>query len=258
MRRTIRHVGTVLAVVCTWGAGVAWTQDLVVPVYREPRHRQVFESGTTRILDVQVHPGDTSLFHTHAEPILYVNFGNTQLRTQTYGQDWPAPAQGRGAAAGGANGAPAATAAPRPAAPPGPAVRVMSTTSYVEKPVTHRIQNVGTSFFHLIAVLNQTAGDEVTSPQAAGFAGTPEMTNRWYRAYRFTLAPGESARHRHAAPAVVVQTTDGQAVATSARTWGLNWPTAWAFFDRDEAHEMRNGGRTPVEFVEVEVRQPKP
>ncbi len=247
MRQTIRHVGMALAVACTVGVGVAWTQDLVVPVYREPRHRQVFESGTTRILDVQVHPGDTSLFHTHAEPILYVNFGNTQLRTQTYGQDWPAPAQGRGGAA-----APA-----RPAAP-GPAVRVMSTTSYVEKPVTHRIQNVGTSFFHLIAVLNQTAGDEATSSQAAGFAGTPEMTNRWYRAYRFTLAPGETIRHQHAAPAVVVQTTDGQAVATAARTWGLNWPTAWAFFDRDEAHEVRNPGRTPVEFVEVEVRQPKP
>lgn len=247
MGRRIRQAVMAVAVAGTCGAGVAWTQDLVVPVYREPRHRQVFESGTTRILDVQVHPGDTSLFHTHAEPILYVNFGNTQLRTQTYGQDWPAPAPDRGTAA-----------APARPATPGPAVRVMSTTSYVEKPVTHRIQNVGTSFFHLIAVLNQTAGDEATASQAAGFTGTPEMTNRWYRAYRFTLAPGETARHRHAAPAVVVQTTDGQAVATAARTWGLNWPTAWAFFDRDEAHEVRNAGRTPMELVEVEVRQPKP
>jgi hypothetical protein len=242
----------VLAAACTVGAGVAWTQDLVVPVYREPRHRQVFESGTTRVLDVQVHPGDTSLFHTHAEPILYVNFGNTQLRTQTYGQDWPAPTPGRGAGAG------AGAAPPRPVAPPGPAVRVMSTTSYVEKPVTHRIQNVGTGFFHLIAVLNQTAGEDVMTPQANGFAGTPEMTNKWYRAYRFTLAPGESARHQHAVPAVVVQASDGQAVAAGTRTWGLNWPTAWAFFERDESHEVRNAGRTPTEFVEVEVRQPKP
>jgi quercetin dioxygenase-like cupin family protein len=250
MGRTARHVGMVLAAACTLGASVAWTQDLVVPVYREPRHRQVFESGTTRVLDVQVHPGDTSLFHTHAEPILYVNFGNTQLRTQTYGQDWPAPTPGRGAGAG--------AAPPRPAAAPGPAVRVMSTTSYVEKPVTHRIQNVGTGFFHLIAVLNQTAGEDVTTPQANGFTGTPEMTNPWYRAYRFTLAPGEVARHRHAVPAVVVQASDGQAVVTAARTWGLNWPTAWAFFDRDESHEVRNAGRTPTEFVEVEVRQPRP
>jgi hypothetical protein len=245
MTRTVRQVATAVAAVCSLGAGAAWTQDLVVPVYREPRHRQVYQSGTTRVLDVQVHPGDTSLFHTHSEPILYVNFGNTQLRTQTYGQDWPAPAQGRGATPS------------RPAAPSGPAVRVMSTTSYVDKPVTHRIQNVGTGFFHLIAVLNETPGEDATTPQANGFTGAPEMTNKWYRAYRFTLAAGERARHQHLVPAVVVQAADGVAVATATRTWGLNWPTAWAFFDRSEAHELYNAGRTPLEFVEVEVRQPK-
>ncbi len=246
MERRGLRVWAVLAGAATIGMSVARAQEeLVVPVYREPRHRQVFESGTTRILDVQVHPGDTSLYHTHAEPILYVNFGNTQLRTQVQGRDWSPPPQGRGGAA------PA-----RPAAP-GPAVRVTSTTSYVEQPVTHRIQNVGTSFFHLIAVLNQTSGEDATTPQANGFTGAPEMANRWYRAYRFTLAPGEAVRHQHAVPSVAVQTTEGRAVGTASRTWGLNWATAWAFFDRNEAHELRNAGPAPVEFVEVEVRQPK-
>ena len=133
----------------------------------------------------------------------------------------------------------------------------MSTTSYVDKPVTHRIQNVGTGFFHLIAVLNETSGEDATTPQANGFTGAPEMTNKWYRAYRFTLAAGERVRHQHLVPAVVVQAADGVAVATSTRTWGLNWPTAWAFFDRNESHELYNAGRTPLEVVEVEVRQPK-
>ena len=51
--------------------------------------------------------------------------------------------------------------------------RVTSTTSYVEQPVTHRIQNVGTSFFHLIAVLNQTSGEDATTPRAYGLDYEP-------------------------------------------------------------------------------------
>ena len=70
--------------------------ESVVPVYHEPHHRQVFVSGTTRILDVQVPPGDTSWYHTHAEPILYVIFSNGTLRTQPIGEDWGGGGRGRG------------------------------------------------------------------------------------------------------------------------------------------------------------------
>ncbi len=173
------------------------------------------------MLDVQVHPGDTSLFHTHAEPILYVNFGTTQLRTQTYGQDWPAPAQGRGGAHPGPATPPRAPA--RPAAPPGPAVRVMSTTSYVDKPVTHRIQNVGTGFFHLIAVLQSDGGRRRHHPAGQRLRRHARDDQQVVPRVRFTLGPGEHARHQHAVPAVVVQAADGAAVATGTRTWGLNW-----------------------------------
>ena len=33
-------------------------EEPVVPVYHEPHHRQVFQYGSTRILDVQVPPGE--------------------------------------------------------------------------------------------------------------------------------------------------------------------------------------------------------
>ena len=41
-------------------AAIIHADDPVVPVYHEPHHRQVFQYGTTRILDVQIPPGDTS------------------------------------------------------------------------------------------------------------------------------------------------------------------------------------------------------
>jgi uncharacterized cupin superfamily protein len=227
-------------------------QDRVVPVYEEPRHRQVFKSGTTRILELIVLPGDTSLFHMHEDPIAYINLSTSALRTQELGKDW---SQGGGRGGARAGGAPAA--APAAPAAPVPAVRVTSTTSYAQTPATHRIANTGTGIVHALVVVNQTKGTDATTPKDAGFEGMPELTNNWFRAYRFALPPGQSGTHTHKAPAFLVQASDGTAVTQGARLRALNQVGDWAFFDAGVAHEMRNTSTSTVEFVEVEVRQPR-
>ena len=244
--------------------------ESVVPVYHEPHHRMVFAAGTTKILDGQVPPGDTSWFHTHAEPILYITLSASQQRTQVLGQEWGGGGgRGTGPAAGRGNGPPgAAPTAATPATPAtsatsatsatGPAVRVTSTTSYYEQPVTHRINNVGDRLFRFIVVTNASAGDEsaTDSGTGAGFPGKPELANRWFRAYRFSLAPGEATvPHRHSTEAVIVQTSDGQALAVGPMTFEMSEPGRWAWFDSGHVHEIRNVGNAPVEFVEVEVRK---
>src|SRR5687767_9098476 len=109
-------------------AGGVGQEDKVVPVHQEPRHRLVFDSPGTKILDVQIPPGDTTLFHTHSDPILYVTMSTSQTRSQNFGAEWSGTA-------------PVATEAP--AAPPvrivpsKPVGRMMSTTSYADKPQTH-------------------------------------------------------------------------------------------------------------------------
>ena len=229
-------------------------QDRIVPVYDEPRHRQVFRSGSTRVLELIVLPGDTSLFHSHEDPIVYINLSAGALRTQELGKDWSQPG-GRG----GARGAPAAGApAPPAAAPaaPAPAVRVTSTTGYAQTPVTHRITNTGTGTVHALVVVNQTKGTDATTPKDAGFEGMPELTNNWFRAYRFSLPPGQYGTHTHKTPAFLAQTSDGTAVSQGGRLSALNEPGDWAFFDAGTAHEMRNTSTATVEFVEIEVRQP--
>ena len=82
--------------------------ERVVPVHQEPRHHLVFDSPGTRILDVQIPPGDTTLFHTHSDPILYVTMSTSRTRSQNIGEDWSAPAAG----APPAPGAPSAPAHP--------------------------------------------------------------------------------------------------------------------------------------------------
>ena len=228
-------------------------QDRVVPVYEEPRHRQIFKSGTTRILELIVLPGDTSLFHSHEDPIAYVNLSGSTLRTQELGKEW---SQGGGRGGARAGGAGAATP-PAAATAPAPAVRVTSTTSYATTPATHRISNTGTGIVHALVVVNQTKGTDATTPKDAGFEGTPELTNNWFRAYRFALPPGQSGTHTHKAPAFLVQASEGTAVTQGARLRALNDVGDWAFFDAGVAHEMRNTSTATVEFVEIEVRQPR-
>ena len=242
--------------------------ESVVPVYHEPHHRMVFANGTTKILDAQVPPGATSWYHTHTEPVLYVTLSQSQQRTQVLGQE---PGAGRGAPPAGRGNAPAGRGnapppggrgnAPADGAPGGPtngpAIRATSTTSYYDEPITHRITNAGDRLFRFMVVTNASAGDESATESGAGFPGKPELSNRWFRAYRILLAPGQATEsHRHTTESVIFQISEGKALAVGPMTFELYEPGRWAWFDTGKTHELRNVGTVPVEFIEVEVRAP--
>ncbi len=223
----------------------------VVPVHEEPHHRQVFQYGATRILDLRVPPGDMSWFHTHEWPVLYMTLGTSAVRTQNLGSDW----SGGGARAGN----PQAGAAPRPAQPPPERrmPRATSTTSYMERPVTHRIENVGEGLFSAMVVVNETAGDDTTSVADAGFDLEPELTNPWFRSYRVTLGAGETTHpHEHTTPVVIFQAIAGKAVADGPMDFEFNRPGQWAFYDAGVGHAIENLGDAPIELLEIEVRVP--
>ena len=255
-------------------------QTPVMPVHQEPHHRQLFQYGPLRIIDLQIPPGDMSWFHTHEWPVFYLTVADSQTRTQILGEEWGA--RGRGAApAGAARGtppaggpaagappaaggppraggpAPAGGAAPRAGGPPRFRPRVMSDLSYADRAVTHRIHNNGTGLYRAIGVINETAGgDEAITEEAAGFSGKPEMSNRWFRVYRVVLAPGEKApAHQHKAPVVVLQDSSGKGIASGPMTFEFNEPGQWGFFDAGARHEMTNTGTERLELLEVEVRR---
>jgi quercetin dioxygenase-like cupin family protein len=222
----------------------------VVPVHEEPHHRQVFQYGTTRILDLQVPPGDISWFHTHEWPVLYMTLGTSAVRTQNLGSDW---------SGGGARPATGQAGATPPPAQPPPAARrtprATSTTSYVERPVTHRIENRGDGLFSAMVVVNETAGDDTKSVADAGFDSEPELTNAWFRSYRVTLAPGQkSGAHEHTTPVVIFQAIAGKAEADGPMDFEFNRPGQWAFYDAGVAHTIENLGDAAIELLEIEVR----
>ena len=59
-----------------------------VPVKDEPRHRPVLENEYIRVLDVWLQPGDTTMYHIHATPSLFVVLNTAATTSQIQGGRW--------------------------------------------------------------------------------------------------------------------------------------------------------------------------
>ena len=95
-----------------------------VHVRDEPRHHNVFENEFVRILDVHLGPKDTTLYHLHNTPSVFIIFTNTNVGSQLKG----------GQPQKGAN--------------------VNGIVSYdsLATPRIHRVWNEDTSWFHVMDV----------------------------------------------------------------------------------------------------------
>lgn len=57
-----------------------------VHVRDEPRHHNVFENEFVRILDVHLGPNDTTLYHLHNTPSVFIIFKDTNVGSQLWGK----------------------------------------------------------------------------------------------------------------------------------------------------------------------------
>ncbi len=95
-----------------------------VQVRNEPRHHNVFENEFARILDVHLAPGDTTLYHLHNTPSVFIIFTNTNVGSQLIGKQ---PQKG---------------------------ANITGEVSYdnLNTPRTHRVWNEDTSWFHVMDI----------------------------------------------------------------------------------------------------------
>ena len=66
----------------------SFTTAAQVQVSKEPRHKKTIENKYIRVLDVWIKPGDTTLFHIHSTPSLFLHFTNTVVCSQAKGEAW--------------------------------------------------------------------------------------------------------------------------------------------------------------------------
>jgi hypothetical protein len=59
-----------------------------VQVSKEPMHKPVLENKYLRLLDVWLAPGDTTQFHVHSTPSLFLQLSAVTIGSQIKGQKW--------------------------------------------------------------------------------------------------------------------------------------------------------------------------
>src|SRR5690348_13435207 len=59
-----------------------------VPVREEPRHHVALQNQYLRLLDVRLQPHDTTFFHVHEIPSLFLVLSKTLTASQVEGEEW--------------------------------------------------------------------------------------------------------------------------------------------------------------------------
>ena len=145
-------------------------------------------------------------------------------------------------AGGGGGAAPARRQAHRP---PPPAPRATSTTNYIEKPVTHRLENIGSGLFRAMVVVNETPGRRDSHRTGRGLRLkarahqplVPRLPTRARAGREDAAAPasragGDHPGHRRQGP------------RRGPMKFEFNEPGQWAFFDAGRparGREFRHG-----------------
>jgi len=81
----MKNKTTVMAAAILFFAASAFAQ---VQVSKEPRHKKVLENKYIRLLNVWIQPGDTSLFHIHSTPSVFLILTTATTVSQIMGGEW--------------------------------------------------------------------------------------------------------------------------------------------------------------------------
>ena len=188
-----------------------------VPLQEEPRHQKVLENRFARVFDVQVPPGDASLYHRHSHDSVFVTLSGAKIWTES---------------SDGARQDSQVTTG-----------EIFSDTSYAEEPLTHRLGNHGDTLFRFIGmeVLASSPEPEIDSVSGELDGLVLELEDENVRAYRIQLEPGEqTGHHAHHHPGVLVHVS-----GEGDRQGTVLWIPA------GQSHAIGNTSESSLEIVEV-------
>lgn len=213
------------------GGAVLTVRSAQVPLFKEPRHKQVLYTAHLRVLEVTIPSGDVTLDHWHEYDVATVAIEEASSRTKIGTGAW---------------------AEPRPRA-----IGSLNLTEYTGARGSHRIETVGTKPFRLIAVENVRDGGW-TTPAAIEAPGTTlARESRAFSIYEIRLDGNTpQTQHTHEMPTVAVLISG----AFSYQGGGGSDPFEvrqvgrWVFGPQGGPHTMRVAPGTEARIVEFEAR----
>ena len=201
-----------------------------VPVHEEPRHHPVLQNKEIRLLNVIIPPGDTSQYHIHNTPSIFIFFTTTATGSQLQGKT----------------------------ALPGKSIagRILFENLASPNIRVHRVWNADKDTFHVMDVelLFKNTGfvqHPMTLPEL-----TLEIDTTWIRAYRLTLSKGKDFMLMNKKQSFILVSLSAAEVQTKQ---GGKSPKQivkpGSFFDirRMQSFSLKNTSAATVEFILLEL-----
>lgn len=199
-------------------------------VHEEPRHHLVFQNKEVRILNVIIPPGDTTQYHIHHTPSVFIFFTNTLTGAQLKGKS-PSFDKSKAGQILFENLAP-------------PNIRI------------HRVWNADTDTFHVM--------DVELLVKDTGYARAPlimpdlklEIDTEWARVYRLTLLRGREFMLSNQKQAFILISFNSAIVETNYRKKNQYLTLKpGSFFDikENELFSIKNTSDAAAQFVLFEM-----
>lgn len=207
--------------------------DTPVAVHEEPFHKIVFENDYVRLIDVQMTPAQTSLYHRHVIPSVVVYLTKSTNRSES----WPAKEiLTRDIVPGESRYAP-----------------------YDEKPLAHRVTNTGAGLFRVfdIELLRKKPADKKALPALPANA-RPHWDENLARSSNWTLEPGARLELPAGDAALLVVGITGKCTVAHSRAHAperssLGWAD-YRFIPPHTDMALHNAGSERAEVIVLEMR----
>ena len=139
-----------------------------VPVYEEPRHRVALKNEYLRLIDVNILPHDTTMYHHHNEASVIVFLSRSTTGSQPIGEK---PNTGGKVIPGNT-----------------------AYADYVTKPITHRVWNEDTSVYHVMDIEIFPRKNLTVCAPIENRSFKLEREEKNVRVYNVRIAPGKTAQ----------------------------------------------------------------
>jgi len=200
-----------------------------VEMWEEPAHRLALDKGKIKVIDLKLKSGDTSQYHTHRYPTVYLVVNDAIVGTQLWPEDWAYKEAENLQATG----------------------TTVDRSDYNEEPILHRIHNKDDEDFHLIGIIN--LGDGAAGDFDGGFL----MENDWFKEHKYELKPDQkSGEMTFDHPALVVQFESGATELMEGGNPSANKTEAGDFFwvEPGTAFSILNNGSSVRDYTVVEIK----
>jgi hypothetical protein len=198
-----------------------------VEVQDEPAHHVVFDNAIVRIFDTNIASGSATLYHHHPRDNVAYFLGACELTNQRIGEQKSEPIAKKAGdfVFGRATG-----------------------EGYI-----HQVTNIGSSPVHMIDVEFLRSPAQLSA--GADLAVQPTVDNDRFRAYRLSLAPGESSAPMKLGSGVQILISGGQVelVGGGRTPIKLDAHERWQWREAG-SYTLRNVSQIPADVVELEVK----